>query len=306
MRLPNQLTKNSISKFNKILNELEQKYCHEYLDLDTAIKIWCYRLSIDKIFPRKYHNILPTSKKIIKYVNQWLQDNLIVKLFAGIYREILIVTDQNITKGQGNWLFSFQDYPETHFVDNIKEAKSNMERSKMSNKLILLVGFILTGVGLLLFLLNRKENSDSTRANQNITYAPRQSSVTEKYILALLINGDHNQPLINSLKNSSTVTQEDSSQLYDATQALWIGTETEFNNSVIKSEFNNHKHDTVDSEYDVYFVTIELNKHDSRFKQDANQMDRIDAFNGLANNANRITVSERLSSEAYGNSEFYN
>ena len=48
-----------------------------------------------------------------------------------------------------------------------------------------------------------------------------------------------------------------------------------------------------------------MDKIDSRFKQDANQMDRVDAFNELANNANRITVSDRLLSKAYENTEFY-
>lgn len=290
-----------VDRFNCILDELNTKYSSEYLVLDDAILIWCNRLSIDKIFPRYSPNIPPVSQKIKQHTNQWIQNDYLVSLSLKIYRRLLLITDSNLTKGGGNVFFSFKDFPQDKFKINIKETKNNM-----SNKMLLLIAFVLTGVGLLLFLLNKKEKTNNSREykERSNTYLPYQP-LQEKYVLALLINGDRNQKLIQSLKNSSYLKPEDSRQLYNATQALWIGSKTEFERSKIKSEFNNSDLLTTKSEYDVYFVSIELNEIDPGFKQNANQMDRIDAFKELANKGDKITVSERLLSKAYENTEFY-
>ena len=126
-----------------------------------------------------------------------------------------------------------------------------------------------------------------------------------KHILALLIKSDRYQVLIHSLDNNTYLQPEDSSKLYGATQGLWIGTKSEFDKSQIKLESDNRKPVTTTSEYDVRFVTIELDKDDWRFDRDVNPMDRRDAFIELGERSPRIEVSPRLSCKAYENTEFY-
>ena len=279
---------NGINRFKNILRELDDKYNYQ-VDLDDAISIWCERLSIN------------SSEEVKQYANQWLKNDYIVDLSLRIYRRILIITDNSLTRGSGNAVFSFKNFPKLKFIKNIKEAKD-----KMSNKSILAIAFVLTGIGLLLFLLNKKEDSNNSRCNNllnnAIAYQPR---IKEKYILALLIKSDRYQELIHSLKDKDYLPPEDSSKLYGATQGLWIGSKNKFDNSQIKRELINCKPVTSTSEYDVHFITIELDGDDSRFYPGVNPMDRRDAFMELGKRSPRITVSSRLPCKAYENTEFY-
>ena len=108
------------------------------------------------------------------------------------------------------------------------------------------------------------------------------------------------------MKNNRRLQPEDSSKLYGATQGLWIGAKSKFDKSQIKQELINCKPVTSTSEYDVHFVTIELDEDDSRFYPGVNQMDRRDAFMELGKRSPVITVSPRLPCKAYENTEFYN
>jgi hypothetical protein len=283
-----------LNKFAVILNKLAENDRNR--NLDDAVNSWCIELSINKHFPQ-------AAQRIIDYQNEWLQDNKISKIVLGLYRNLLVVTDRRFTGGIGNFKNALSNISRRDFHINIKETKD-----KMSTKSIVLIAFVFTGIGLLLFLLNQKEKTNN-RTNQENNYSLGKSHVPEKYVLALLLNSERNKPLIDSLKNSSHLKPEDSHKLYKATQALWIGSQNEFNESKIKQEWTSHNYtysESEYSEYDVYFVSIELNEINSGFKLDANQMDRRDAFNGLANSTNKITVSERLLSQAYRNTEFYN
>ncbi|MGL5835801.1 MAG: hypothetical protein ACRC1Z_21610 [Waterburya sp.] len=150
-----------------------------------------------------------------------------------------------------------------------------------------------------------RENYLDEVAIQNNNYLPRQSFIGEKHVLALLIKSDRYQDLIHLLKNNSYLQPEDSSKLYGATQGLWIGTTSKFNKSQIKQELINCSPVTTTSEYDVHFVTIELDSDDSRFYPDVNPMDRRDAFVELGKRSPQITVYPRLSCKAYENTEFY-
>ena len=264
-------------------------------DLDTAIISWCTELAINEYFPR-------VSTEIIENKNQWLQDNRVIDKTLQLYRDLLVITDKKAIRGLGNLITKLDNISKTDFCHNVRETKKNM-----SAKSIVLIAFVLTGIGLLLFLLNKKENGSNSRySNRRLNNAVAYQPLREKYTLALLIKSDRYQELIHSLDKNSHLQPEDSSKLYGATQGLWIGSKRKFNNSQIKRELDNCKSVTSTSEYDVHFVTIELDEDDSRFDPGVNPMDRRDAFMELGKRSPQITVSPRLPCKAYENTEFYN
>ena len=276
-----------MSKLDNILNKLARNNCNK--DLGYAIRSWCNVVS-------QLGNYDP--HKIEYYAQQWLNNNYIFVSTFEFYK-VLLATNDKFRFGAFT-RSALENISQDEFKQNIEQAKN-----RGSIKIVLLIAFVLTGVGLLLFLLNKKDNNSreyKEQSNAHLSYRPR---IQEKYILTLLINSDRNKKLIQSLKNSSYLKPEDSRQLYNATQALWIGSKSEFERSKIKTVFNKGDRSIAESEYDVYFVSIELNEIDLGFKQNANQMDRIDAFKELANKADKITVSERLLSKTYENTEFY-
>lgn len=177
----------------------------------------------------------------------------------------------------------------------------------MSIQLIVLIAFALTGIGLLLFRLNQKNQriNDEQNIQYNVSQPYAKDYHKEKFILTLVINAERDRDLINSLQNSTSLELEDSRKLYDATKYLWMDSENKFKRSAINQEFTNNYLVDISSEYDVYFVKIELDKFDPRFEPEINQMDRRDAFRNLANQSPKVTVSQRLSSKAYENTEFY-
>ena len=283
----------TLKKFNFVVEKLAEDKKNK--NIDEAIISWCIELSLEKYFPL-------VSREIINNKNLWLQQNIVLKIALQLYRDLLIETDKRVTKiGLGNYLGNFENISRIDFYHNVQKVKH-----KMNIKTIVFVAFILTGVGLLLYILNQKNGSSNIRYSiQKNTYSSNVKNVREKYILTLLIKSDRYQDLIYSLKENSYLKPDDSLKLYGATQGLWIGAKNQFNETQIKQELINSNPVTATSEYDVNFVTIELDEDDSRFYPDVNQMDRRDAFIELANKSPRITVSPRLSCKAYENTEFY-
>lgn len=151
---------------------------------------------------------------------------------------------------------------------------------------------------------DKEYDSSKTKLQDNVCLR-RSINKSQKHILALLIKSDRYQELIHSLKDNRFLQSKDSSKLYGATQGLWIGAKSKFDKSRIKQELINCHPVSTTSEYDVHFVTIELDGDDYRFYPDVNPMDRRDAFIELGNKSPRITVSPRLSCKAYENTEFY-
>lgn len=281
-----------LEKFDFILEQLAEN--RKNSNLDAAIIAWCNELSLDEIFPK-------VSQEIITNQNLWIQQNAILKNTLKLYRQLLIITDKKLTGGIGNSFNTLDNISSKDFYHNIQEVKQ-----KMNAKSIIIVAFVLTGVGLLLYLLNKKgSNSNLQSKNQTTNYSNYIPPIEEKYTLALLIKSDRYQDLIYSLKNNSCLQPEDSSKLYGATQGLWIETTSKFEQSQIKQELINCNPVSTTSEYDVHFVTIELDKDDYRFYPDVNPMDRRDAFIDLGKRSPQVTVSRRLSCKAYENTEFY-
>ncbi len=295
---------NLITRFKELLYELEQDYWDRGLSLKMAIAAWCDKLSINETSSSSI-----AYEDIQQYINEWLGDSLVRESGKEIYLIIIKIAYRDldgfrvISSIEKFFSLNINNFILNRFNQNIHKTKKEMSNS---NKLILITAFVLTGVGILLFLLNRKEKTRESRYLNSPANSPSlpASGIKEKYILALLINSDRNQELINSLKENNYLKQEDCRQLYDATQGLWIGKEIEFNNSVVKREFNSQV--SLEDEYDCHFVKIELDENDTRFNKNANPMDRRDAFIALANKSPQVTVSPRLSSQAYENTEFYN
>ena len=281
-----------MEKFNFVLDRLAEDTRNR--NLDKAIISWCIELSLEKYFPK-------ASNEIIRNKDEWLQNKTVLNKTLELYRSLLVITDKRATNGIGNFISRFDNISRTDFYHNIMETKKNM-----SIKSVLLIAFILTGVGLLLYLLNKKaSNSNLQSKRQPANYSNYTPPIREKYVLALLIKSDRYQDVIHLLKNNSYLEPENSSKLYGATQGLWIGTKSKFNESQIKHELDNCNPVTAASEYDVHFVTIVLDENDSRFSPDVNPMDRRDALVELGKRSPRITVSPRLSCKAYENTEFY-
>ena len=267
-----------LEKFNFILERLAED--ERNINIEEAIISWCKELSLEKYFPQ-------ISKEIIDYTNLWLQENTVLENTLKLYRKLLVITDIKNTKfGIGNWGGRLAKITNEDFYDSIQETKK-----EMNAKSIIFVAFILTGIGLLLFLLNKKGGNSKTpsnvRSSSQFNYV---TPIKEKYILALLIKSDRYQELIHSIKNNNFLQIEDSSKLYGATQGLWIGAESKFEKSKIKQELINCNPVSTTSEYDVHFVTIELDSKDPRFYPDVNPMDRRDAFIELGNKSPQITV----------------
>ena len=282
-----------MKKFNFVLDRLAEDKRNE--NLDEAIISWCIELSLEKDFPQ-------ISRVIIRNKNEWIQQNIVVGITLEIYRQLLVVTDKKIMGGIGNSFNRLKNISSKDFYYNIREVKQ-----EMNAKSIIIVAFVLTAVGLLLYLLNKKDgNSNLQSKSKTANYSNYIPPIREKYILALLIKSDRYQDVIHSMKNNNYLQPEDSSKLYGATQGLWIGTKSKFKESQIKQELDNCNPVTTTSEYDVHFVTIVLDDNDSRFCPDVNAMDRRDAFVELGKRSPQVTVSPRLSCKAYENTEFYN
>ena len=285
-------TFNPLEKFNSISERLAED--ERNTNLDEAIISWCIELSLEKHFPQ-------VSKEIITNKNLWLQQKIVLKNLLQLYRNLLVITDKRIMRGTGNLFKRLENISDRDFWHNIQEVKQ-----EMNIKSVVFVAFVFTGIGVLLYLLNKNDNKNSIRANvRSNTYHEHTSALEEKYILALLIKSDRYQKLIYSLKENNRLKPENSSKLYGATQGLWIGAKSKFDKSQIKQELINSNPVTATSEYDVHFVTIKLDEDDSRFYPDVNQMDRRDAFIELAKKSPQITVSPRLSCKAYEYTEFY-
>ena len=279
-----------MSGFNNALNQLAKDDRNR--DLHHAISSWSKIISELGDFD---------AQKIEDHACKWLRSQYIVTSSFKFYKQILLVTNSRFMLG-GLANKTLENISEDSFKTNIQKTTSNMETI-----IILLIGFMLAAIGLVLLLFNNQQNISKNRniiiKNNDVSF--NQFSKVEKYILVLLIKSDRYQDLIHSLKDSKRLKPQDASKLYGATQGLWIGAKSKFDKSRIKLESDNRKSVTTTSEYDVHFVTIELNNDDSRFNPDVNPMDRRDAFIELGERSPQITVSDRLPCKAYENTEFY-
>lgn len=157
------------------------------------------------------------------------------------------------------------------------------------------------------FLCNKR--SQSEEPSQIGTIAPPRKAapvVSNSWFLVLVVNVRH-QELLEEIREQRTILPEQCDALYHATQFLRMGNLAEFKQSSLNErkieEFANSQFHP--SEYDVHFVSIELNHAESGFEAGVSQIDRLDAFERLPEILKRVSVSPRLPSRAYRQTGVY-
>lgn len=167
---------------------------------------------------------------------------------------------------------------------------------KMDTKDYLLIALAVAAGGYVVYRLTREPSRQGPPA------ASRAVEPTRK-VLVLVINAGR-ESLIDALRaDGGSALLGD--QLYQATQALWLGSAAEFERSGLAQWFGTERAVTAPSEYDVHLVRLEIAADDAGLHRSANQLDRLDAFRRLQAKAFRATVSPRLPSDAYGTTDIY-
>lgn len=278
---------------NVLSREVWNKVTHENKNnpsfrdvLDCAVNSWCCKLDIPNEGTR--------------YINQWQQDE-IKEITNDIWNEWKPKTNYSLWGVQTS-ISKFKEYILTKVVNRMKNPDDNI-------KFILLIAFVVTGVGYALYLLHKKSErqAPSSKSSQSVsTLPPRQDKAYHTWTLVLVINAGQEE-IIQSLKTNCRVMPNEGEALYRATQALWMDSEADFSKSELKNRFYDarEERESKKSEYDVHFLQIELYKRDPGFYPNANQIDRLDAFRRLPENSGKVIVSPRLPSKAYENTDVY-
>ena len=180
-------------------------------------------------------------------------------------------------------------------------------------KFYLLLAFVIVSVGYTLFIVSgkfKKQNFQDRRSQLSLPNAshswPAQLS-EHNFLLILVVNAKH-ENIIHTLKNNNgIITLEVANQLYHATQELWLGSEQQYLNLPIETFFKNQSNQETSSpsEYDVFFIKIRLIQKDSGFEDRVSQLSRADGFTRLPKIAQKVEVSNRLSSKSYENIGVY-
>lgn len=282
----------SLQKFNNILHELERD--QQYQDLWNAILLWCNELYL-------YQKIGVDHKTIISYIEEWQNEYKILV----IYQNIASAVWEGISHLSSN------------FRSNNQESEINKNYTgwieKMNIKYILLIAFVLTGVGVGLYLLDQnKKKSKRNRTSRpqpdyDRTSLPEPTRQLQPNILILVINAENNETIIETLKRESKVTSENWENLYNSMEALWMGEKSEFNGTGLERNFlPNENSEPSESEYDVYFIKIELKENIQGFEKNRNSLERFDAFEALSKKEHKvIKISPRLSIRSTENSYLY-
>lgn len=169
--------------------------------------------------------------------------------------------------------------------------------SKMEAKDYLLIALAAAAAGYVIYRLARQP-SESRNAPP-----ARPAAVPTRWVLVLVINAGRDG-VIDALLSGGVAALE-GDQLYQATQALWLGPEDEFRRTNLSEWFSEARAVPEPSEYDVHLVRVELSSDDPGLHRNANHMDRLDAFRRFQSMGFKATVSPRLPSDAYGTTDVY-
>ncbi|MBE9191646.1 hypothetical protein IQ230_15075 [Gloeocapsopsis crepidinum LEGE 06123] len=255
-----------------------------------GIEIWCKQLFIDQ-------NV---ADYIVKNYKEWgeIQDitafswsewqpkkREVKNIFGQITEEMPITSRLN--------------YLITRVLKRININSGNMV-------FIALITFAVTAVGYLLYKSNQpeqKNNFTETTKNDNNNYSNPPIQKIDQHFLVLAVDAKK-ASLIQSLKNKEYISLRDGEEIYDATQYLWLGSESTFN----QKKSNMKKYRVLsgeESEYDIYLLYLKLSQSDEGFEPNLNQLARYDAFRKLADLTIDFEISPRLQMEACTNFELY-
>ena len=277
----------SFDEFREIWDELskDSRNC----DIKNAISAWCYKLNLQQEQDLINANIFDFLDNKISVNNS----------FFNVYKKVLLLTHREligiefITERTENIFDRLTE-------DSLKKISSNSRKemeSKTMTKEILLIAFVLVGVGLVLFYISQLQNRSS------LSLPSSREAISKNAILILIINAQKSETLLNDLNDNKKITsQEYGEQLYRATTFLWAGSESDFEQSDLREWFNRSEVSNL-SEYDIKLVKIELRESDSGFNKDT--INRLPAFRRLHKISGNVEVSKRLPSKAYENSNLY-
>jgi len=173
---------------------------------------------------------------------------------------------------------------------------SDEAMSKMELRDYILIALAVAAAGYVVYRVTRRPQPPVQAPPVTTTAAPTRR------VLVLVINADRKN-IIDALRSGGVAAVE-GDQLYQATQALWLGTEDEFGSN-LSQWFSEARAVTEPSEYDVHLVRVDLSSDVPGLHRNANQMDRLDAFRSFQRTGVKTTVSPRLPSDAYGTTNVY-
>lgn len=268
-------------KFENAWNKLARE--KRPRDVYEAVYFWCYELSFDA----------EKSDLVVENLQDFLEDHQTVRYALNIYRDIS-ESEEFVFK------LSLRLTPsEIRFQERVKKLMSRLQRD-MELKTIFLIAFVLTGIGLVIYLMNQKEQQDSREPI--ISRSPTSSSPVSTHVLLLVIDADSGQELVQSLRSSRKITSETVSSLSSISliQGLWQGSQSNYH-SILKAKdcFSRaEKPKSEYSEYDIYLIEVTLAEPQPEFQKGSNSMSWCDAFKRLSQQPNKhdVKVSNRLSS----------
>lgn len=262
-------------------------------NLKNAVRYWCIELKLDEV----------ECISVEKNIHEWVQNSHIINFVLRVTKQFEFLSPRKaFWSGENRYI---GDLTPEEFSQYIRDKQEAIERQN-SVEAVLLIAFVLVSVGFLINYLDKNSQQEDHGWNSNSANKHSVASSNQKNILVLVINADRSD-LINSLEENNRITETDWEELYNVSQFLWIGTASEFSNSDISSYFSRSNTVSLDtSEYDVYFIRIDLLKPDPGFQPSVLQIDRRDAFQRLPETSREISISPRLSSEAYSGKGFYN
>lgn len=168
--------------------------------------------------------------------------------------------------------------------------------STVDATIYLLIALAFAALGYAVYLQvskNKLPNETRTRLNP----------ATMQWVLVLVVNVGRDS-VINAIRSGGIAALE-RDQLYNATQDLWVGTESDFKCSSLAQWFSEDRTVTEESEYDVHLIRIDIAGDDPGLHRGANQMDRLDAFRRFQKTGIKVMVSPRLPSKAYVTGDLY-
>ncbi|PNW63910.1 UNVERIFIED_CONTAM: hypothetical protein BEN50_24350 [Euhalothece sp. KZN 001] len=285
------------NKFVEVFKKLSEDRKNK--DLWYAIESWCNELSSDEV-------IKLDAKQIILYIKQWIGNPWIQERSYDLHNELFLKIIQSFGLPL-NWIPDPIKY-QINKSGNINKFKASVKEVKTNMKIqyILLIAFVLTGIGVVLYLLVQRGNVNRKYPQGREAYNHSINTLrsSPKSILILVINAKNNERIIQELGEGqvkSTIWEN----VYRSTKALWIGKKEDFNNSGLSSRFTSPKTAQL-FDYDVYFIEIELEKYDRGFAKNADSLERADACERLTQTEHRIrNISQRLSIEAARNPYLY-
>jgi hypothetical protein len=174
-------------------------------------------------------------------------------------------------------------------------SASDEAMSKMEPQDYLLVALGVAVAGYLVY--------QRTRRPEPVPVAGLPTAPPARLILILVVNASRENVI--SAVRTGGVGALDGDQLYQATQALWVGNEKDFGRSNLAEWFRSDRGVAEETEYDVHLIRIDIDGDDPGLHRGANQIDRLDAFRRFQTIGFKATVSPRLPSDAYGTTEVY-